>query len=83
MEKLEKIYRKGSNVCIEREGGKMWLNIDTLNNLIRFHERELKSFYEAKRHLTQQCSGLAKSVEKAQVETGEQVVIDNLKKLGF
>ena len=35
------------------------------------------------RHLTQQYSGLAKLVEKAQVKTGEQLVINNLKKLGF
>ena len=53
----EKIYTDNGRVCIERKGGKMWFNIDTLNNLIAFHERELKSLYEAKRHLTQQCSG--------------------------
>lgn len=56
----EKIYRKGNNICIEREGAKLWFNIETLNNLISFHEKELKSFSEAKRHLANQSSGREK-----------------------
>jgi len=50
----EIIYKENGRVCIERRGGRMWFNINTLNNLIEFHKKELKSLYEAKRHLTQQ-----------------------------
>jgi len=48
----EKIYRKNNQVCIEREGVKLWFNLRLINKMIAFHEKELKSFYKAKRHLT-------------------------------
>lgn len=47
----EKIYRKGNNVCIEREGIKLWFNKRLINKMITFHEKQLNSFYEARRHL--------------------------------